>query len=325
MTPDQFAAGQSEAVHRVLVGLAAEAPLRANGRVAITPICTYSFGTRGTLFGNAVKQDASLTAEVVRRLLANEAREQKGCNTLGFDPAARRQDGAVIGPDPSADGVRGVPGLVPLMLRGLATVAPMPGIVKALRAAPSCVTSAGGSSAGRSSRAPSDATRCRSWSLAIGALVRLRSEAQAASMRSTPRRCSETSAGSGMEGVSRDRRRSHRSHPGPDRQRAQLLPSARIPDVGRWSQRRQHGYGRGRPRAPQGRSTAGRSLNDRPQAVRSLALSDDRVGVTATQALRRCLRATDGRRVAPPDLRLQGVLSTMLGAASPDAVLGPDR
>jgi len=128
VTPDQFAARRAEAVHHVLVGLAAEAPLRANGKVAITPICTYSFGTRGTLFGNAVKQDASLTVDVVQRLLAGEAQEQKGCNTLGFDPAARRQDGAVIGPDPSADGVRGVPGLVPLVLRGLATVAPMPGI-----------------------------------------------------------------------------------------------------------------------------------------------------------------------------------------------------
>jgi len=128
VTPDQFAARQSKAVHRVLVGLAAEAPLRANGKVAITPICTYSFGTRGTLFGNAAKQDASLTVDAVQRLLDDEAQEQKGCNTLGFDPAARRQDGAVIGPDPSADGVRGVPGLVPLVLRGLATVALMPGI-----------------------------------------------------------------------------------------------------------------------------------------------------------------------------------------------------
>jgi len=126
VTPDQFAAAWPRAVHRVLVGLAAEAPLRPNGNVAITPVCTYSFGTRGTLFGNAVKQDASLTVHVVERLLAGEAQEHKGFNTLGFDPAARRQDGAVIGPDPSADGVRGVPGLVPLILRGLATVAPMP-------------------------------------------------------------------------------------------------------------------------------------------------------------------------------------------------------
>lgn len=128
VTPEQFAVGRPEVVHRVLVGLAAEAPLRANGNLAITPICTYSFATRGTLFGNAAKQDASLTVDDLQRLLAGEAREQKGCNTLGFDPAARRQDGAVIGPDPSADGVRGVPGVVPLVLRGLASVAPMPSI-----------------------------------------------------------------------------------------------------------------------------------------------------------------------------------------------------
>ena len=51
---------------------------------------------------------------------------KKGCNTLGLDPHARRQDGAIIGPDPSADGVRGVPALVPLAARGLAAVAPMP-------------------------------------------------------------------------------------------------------------------------------------------------------------------------------------------------------
>ena len=130
VTPEQFAVRRSAGVHRVLVGLAAEAPLRPNGNVAITPICTYSFGTRGTLFGNAVKQDASLTVDVMRRLLAGEGREQKDVNTLGFDPSARRQDGAVIGPDPSADGVRGVPGLVPLVLRGLATVAPMPGTAR---------------------------------------------------------------------------------------------------------------------------------------------------------------------------------------------------
>lgn len=126
VTPAQFVAHRTAAVRRVLVGLAAEAPLRPNGNVAITPICTYSFGTRGTLFANAVKQDAALTTEVVRRLLAREATEHKGCNTLGFDPSARRQDGATIGPDPSQDGVRGVPGLVPLILRGLATVSPMP-------------------------------------------------------------------------------------------------------------------------------------------------------------------------------------------------------
>lgn len=127
VTPEQFAAPRTAAVRRVLVGLAAEAPLLAKGNVARTPICVVSFRGKRNLFGSAAKQDKAMDVQAVRRLLSGEAEEQKGCNTLGFDPAARRQDGAVIGPDPSADGVRGIPGLVPLILRGLATVAPMPG------------------------------------------------------------------------------------------------------------------------------------------------------------------------------------------------------
>lgn len=124
--PEQFSAQRTGAVHRALVGLAAEAPLLTNGNVARTPLCVVSFQGKRNLFASAAKQDKELNVQVVRRLLAGEAQDRKECNTLGFDPAARRQDGATIGPDPSADGVRGVPGLVPLILRGLATVAPMP-------------------------------------------------------------------------------------------------------------------------------------------------------------------------------------------------------
>ena len=118
--------GRDNAVAQLLIGLCSEAPLRSGKRVSLTPLCVYSFGTRGTLFGNAAKQDTTLKAADLRAVLLGEWEAKKDCNTLGLDPSARRQDGAIMGPDPSADGVRGVPGLVPLMLRGLATVAPMP-------------------------------------------------------------------------------------------------------------------------------------------------------------------------------------------------------
>lgn len=118
---------QGGSIGRLVAGLCAEAPLRTGERVSLTPACVYSFGTRGTLFGNAAKQDDAVGAKDLRALLAGPWSAKGNCNTLGFDPGARRQDGAVMGPDPSADGVRGVPGLVPLVLRGLAAVAPMPG------------------------------------------------------------------------------------------------------------------------------------------------------------------------------------------------------
>jgi hypothetical protein len=115
-------------IARMVLGLSAEAPLRATGAVALSPLCVYSFGTRGTLFGNAAKADTRLRPNDLRAVLAGPWTPQKGHNTLGFDPGARRQDGALMGPDPSADGVRGVPGLVPLILRGLVAVLPMPGV-----------------------------------------------------------------------------------------------------------------------------------------------------------------------------------------------------
>lgn len=114
------------ALGRLVAGLCAEAPLRNGDRAALTPICVYSFGTRGTLFGNAAKQDEAFDVKALRAVLNGAWVAKKDVNTLGFDPGARRQDGAIMGPDPSADGVRGVPGLVPLVLRGLAAVAPMP-------------------------------------------------------------------------------------------------------------------------------------------------------------------------------------------------------
>jgi hypothetical protein len=128
LTPKLWSVGLRTdiAVARLVAGLCCEAPLRQGERVALSPICVYSFGTRGTLFGNAVKQDEAIDVKSVRALLTSPWTPTKGCNTLGFDPGARRQDGAIMGPDPSADGVRGVPGLVPLVLRGLAAVAPMP-------------------------------------------------------------------------------------------------------------------------------------------------------------------------------------------------------
>jgi|GEM_PF-6132156 len=132
LRPDAWRRGvtgeDGASVRNVIAGLCAETPLRAAGQVPMTPLCVYSFGTRGTLFGNAVKQDAALKPADLRALLVGSWNARKDVNTLGLDPGARRQDGAVIGPDPSADGVRGVPALVPLALRGLAAVAPMPGI-----------------------------------------------------------------------------------------------------------------------------------------------------------------------------------------------------
>ncbi len=130
LTPDSWRAGlqgTSAAVATVVSGLCAEAPLRAGGRVSLTPLCVYSFGTRGKLVDNAIKQDQTLNREDVAGLLTGPWHPKRGCNTLGLDPGARRQDGAIMGPDPSVDGVRGVPGLVPLALRGLAAVTPLPG------------------------------------------------------------------------------------------------------------------------------------------------------------------------------------------------------
>ena len=115
------------AVSRLLMGLCAEAPLRRpGGQVPFTPLCVISFRGTGSFFGPTAKQDSGLAAKDLRTLLLGPWVSKRGCNTLGLDPGARRQDGAIIGPDPSADGVRGVPALIPLVSRGLAAVAPMP-------------------------------------------------------------------------------------------------------------------------------------------------------------------------------------------------------
>lgn len=129
LMPKDWRAGLDDpaaAIKRLVAGLCAEAPLRPGGQVALTPLCVYSFGSRGTLFGNAAKQDVNIRSKALRGLLTGPWSAARNCNTLGLDPVARRQDGATMGPDPSADGVRGVPGLVPLALRGLAAVAPLP-------------------------------------------------------------------------------------------------------------------------------------------------------------------------------------------------------
>ncbi len=128
LTPASWSAAlrAGSAVARLVEGLCAEAPLRTGARLSLSPVCVYSFGTRGTLFGNVAKQDGALRTAELRALLHGPWTPKKGCNTLGLDPHARRQDGAIIGPDPSADGVRGVPALIPLACRGLAAVAPMP-------------------------------------------------------------------------------------------------------------------------------------------------------------------------------------------------------
>jgi hypothetical protein len=115
------------AVSQLLAGLCTEAPLRPAGQVPYTPLCVISFRGTGSFFGPTAKQDGSLAAKDMRALLRGPWVSKRGCNTLGLDPGARRQDGAIIGPDPSADGVRGVPALVPLACRGLTSVAPMPG------------------------------------------------------------------------------------------------------------------------------------------------------------------------------------------------------
>jgi hypothetical protein len=116
------------AVSQLLTGLCAEAPLRRKGQVPFTPLCVISFRGKGSFFGPTAKQDRGLAAKDLRTLLHGPWVSKKGFNTLGLDPGARRQFGAIMGPDPSADGVRGVPALVPLACRGLVSVAPMPGI-----------------------------------------------------------------------------------------------------------------------------------------------------------------------------------------------------
>jgi hypothetical protein len=120
------AVGKEDGVSAVLRGLSADAPRRSGGQVAMTPLCVYNFRSRGRLFDNIAKQDQALTEHELLALLEGNWQPKKNINTLGLDPAARRQDGAVIGPDPSADGVRGVPALLPLAARGLAAVAPQP-------------------------------------------------------------------------------------------------------------------------------------------------------------------------------------------------------
>lgn len=128
VSPDAWreAVMQEDGVGALLRGLSTDAPRRSKGQVAMTPLCVYNFRSRGRLFDNIGKQDQALKEKELRALLEGNWRPKKDINTLGLDPAARRQDGAVIGPDPSADGVRGVPALLPLAARGLAAVAPQP-------------------------------------------------------------------------------------------------------------------------------------------------------------------------------------------------------
>ena len=123
---------RDDAVGRLASGMCADAPLRPKGQAPMTPLCVVSFYGKSSFFGPAVKQDRDLAdkraaaVQQMTALLRESWMRNREVNTLGLDPGARRQDGATIGPDPSADGVRGVPALVPLALRGLATVAPMP-------------------------------------------------------------------------------------------------------------------------------------------------------------------------------------------------------
>lgn len=129
LTPETFASSLSDSetsIAAVVAALSAEAPLRAEARLPMTPVCVYSFGTRGTLFGSVRKAEQELSSQQIAHVLAGPWTRKRGVNTLGFDAAARRQDGATMGPDPSADGVFGVPGLVPLVIRGLHAVIPMP-------------------------------------------------------------------------------------------------------------------------------------------------------------------------------------------------------
>lgn len=134
--PGKASLTRSDCIGRLASGMYAEAPLRKNNKrkepvLSFTPLSVAGFDGKRSFFGQAVKQDRDLIGSrtalrQITALLDGPWVRKKDTNTLGLDPGARRQDGATIGPDPSADGVWGVPALLPLALRGLATVAPMP-------------------------------------------------------------------------------------------------------------------------------------------------------------------------------------------------------
>ena len=113
-------------VPRVLSGLCAEAPLRTNGCVAMTPLAITSFKGRRSVFATIIRADGSVAEKHIRALLQGPWTYAPKVPTLSLDPAAREQDSARMAADASADGTRGVPGSLSLAARGLALVPPLP-------------------------------------------------------------------------------------------------------------------------------------------------------------------------------------------------------
>lgn len=110
----------------LLTGLASALPLRPAGQVAMSPLCIVSFKGRRSVFDAIIRQDRSITAVVMRGVLGGPWVYERDQATMGLDPAARRADGALMGPDASADGTRGVAGSLSLATRGLSLVPPLP-------------------------------------------------------------------------------------------------------------------------------------------------------------------------------------------------------
>jgi hypothetical protein len=110
----------------LLSGLATEYPLRPGGQAAMTPLCMISFRGKRSLFKALAREDGTVTEEDLRDLLIGPWNYERGIGSLNLNPAARIQDSARMGPNASNDGTRGVPGSMPLAVRGMTLVPPLP-------------------------------------------------------------------------------------------------------------------------------------------------------------------------------------------------------
>lgn len=115
---------------RVLCGLCAEAPLRPQGQSAMTPLAITSFKGRRSVFATVLRADAAVSEAHLRAVYGGRWSYERKIPTLNLDPAAREQDSARMAADASADGTRGAPGTLPLAVRGLSLLSPLPSRVR---------------------------------------------------------------------------------------------------------------------------------------------------------------------------------------------------
>lgn len=121
------------AVRAVVAGLVAECPARSKGQTALSRFTITSFKGKRSVFGTVIREDDHVTAALLHEVLAGPWIHRPDHNTLNLDPSAREQDGSRLGVDPSTSGVRGVGALLPLVIRGLPSVPPLPAAARRVR------------------------------------------------------------------------------------------------------------------------------------------------------------------------------------------------